>query len=92
MDIGLSFTTTFPTYPMTSAGNSPTLVYTHVRLRPQLAAQHPSIPAGAWHPVRSWHPKTLGSPAKPGLVCVEVEGRLRKLPTEYFEFTTSNPW
>jgi hypothetical protein len=76
---------------MTFAGDSPTLVYTFVRLRPKLAAQHPSIPADTWHPVRSWLPKALCSPAEPGLVCVEVEGRLRKLPTEYFEFTTSNP-
>ncbi|HET6837603.1 MAG TPA: hypothetical protein VFH24_06135 [Gemmatimonadales bacterium] len=77
---------------MTTADASPTLVYTFVRLRPQLAAQHPSIPADTWHPVRPCYPNARCSPAEPGLVCVEVDGRLRKLPTEYFEFTTSNPW
>jgi hypothetical protein len=77
---------------MTTPGHPCTLVYTFVRLRPKLAAQHPSIPSDTWHPVRTWNPGALCPQAEPGLVWVDVEGRLRKLPTHYFEFTTSNTW
>lgn len=60
---------------------------TLVRLRPKLAAQHPSIPSDMWHPVLRYNPRALRPVAEPGLIWVDVEGRLRKLPTNYFEFT-----
>ena len=68
---------------MTISGHRLTLV----RLRPQLKAQHPSIPSDAWHPVLPSNPKALCPQAEPGLIWVDVDGRPRKLPTKYFEFT-----
>jgi hypothetical protein len=56
------------------------------RLRPELTAQHPSIPSGAWHTVLPCNLTALRPDAEPGLVWMEVEGRRRKLPAEYFEF------
>jgi hypothetical protein len=61
-----------------------------VRLRPKLAAQHPSIPSGTWHAVLPCNPMALRPEAEPGSVWVDVEGRLRKLPTDYFEFTEAS--
>jgi len=73
--------------PMTTPGHSTTHAPTLVRLRPSLAAQHPSIPPDTWHPVRARNAKALLPEAEPGLVWVDVEGRLRQLPAVYFEFT-----
>lgn len=68
---------------MINAGQTSTLV---VRLRPELAAQHPSIPAHTWYPVLPYNPVALNTQPERGLIWVTVEGRLRKLPTCYFEF------
>jgi hypothetical protein len=73
---------------VTISGHTRTLV----RLRPKLAAQHPSIPSGIWHPVLRYNPRALRPVAEPGLIWVEVEGRLRKLPNHYFEFTGAASW
>lgn len=70
---------------MTSAGHT----YTLVRLRPNLTAHHPSIPSDTWHPVLSYNPVACHSEAEPGSIWVAIEGRLRKLPAYYFEFTES---
>jgi hypothetical protein len=68
------------------AGN---LVYMFARLRPKLAAQHPSIPAGTWYPVRPSNPMALCTEPEPGSIWVDVDGRLRKLPAHYFELTVA---
>jgi hypothetical protein len=60
--------------------------HTVARLRPELAAQHPSIPAGVWHPVLSHNPTALCPEAETGFVWIEIEGRPRMLPAEYFLF------
>jgi CheY-like chemotaxis protein len=57
------------------------------RLRAELAAQHPSIPAHTWHPVLGGNPQTHHPEPDSGHVWIDVEGRVRLLPTEYFEFT-----
>jgi len=59
---------------------------TLARLRPELAAAHPSIPSGHWYVVLSRNSLALSPRAEPGLVWVKVEGRRRKLPAAYFEF------
>jgi hypothetical protein len=61
--------------------------YTAARLLPELAAQHPSIPAHTWHPVLVRNPRALRPQPDAGHVWVDVEGRARLLPREYFEFT-----
>ncbi|HZA93666.1 MAG TPA: hypothetical protein VE420_13670 [Gemmatimonadales bacterium] len=70
---------------MTISGHPRTLV----RLRPKLAAQHPSIPSGIWHPVLHYNSRALRPVAEAGSIWVNVEGRLRNLPTNYFEFTVA---
>ena len=57
------------------------------RLRAELAAQHPSIPAHTWHPVLGRNPQAIHPEADSGHVWLDVEGRVRLLPAEYFEFT-----
>jgi hypothetical protein len=57
------------------------------RLRPELAAEHPSIPAYTWHPVLGRNPQALHPEPDPGHVWLDVDGRARLLPTGYFEFT-----
>jgi len=59
---------------------------TLARLRPELAAVHPSIPSRTWYPVLTRNPFALSPQAEPGLVWVKVEGRRRKLPAAYFKF------
>ena len=59
---------------------------TLARLRPELAAQHPSIPSRTWHLVLSRNPLALSPQAEPGFVWVKVDGRRRKLPAAYFKF------
>ena len=59
---------------------------TLARLRPELAAEHPSIPSRTWYPVLSRNPSALTPQAEPGLVWVKVDGRRRKLPAAYFKF------
>lgn len=61
--------------------------HTAARLRAELAAQHPSIPADTWHPVLGRNPHALRPEAESGRVWIDVEGRPRLLPAEYFEFT-----
>jgi hypothetical protein len=61
--------------------------HTAARLRAELAAQHPSIPAHTWHPVLGRNPQALHPEPDSGHVWIDVEGRARLLPTEYFEFT-----
>jgi hypothetical protein len=61
--------------------------HTAARLRAELAAQHPSIPAHTWHPVLGRNPQALRPEPDSGHVWLDVEGRARLLPTEYFEFT-----
>jgi hypothetical protein len=61
--------------------------HTVARLRAELAAQHPSIPAHTWHPVLRRNPQALDPEPDSGHVWIDVEGRARLLPTEYFEFT-----
>jgi hypothetical protein len=56
------------------------------RLRAELAAQHPSIPAGHWYSVLWSNPRALRPEPEPGHVWVDVEGRPRMLPEDYFEF------
>jgi hypothetical protein len=56
------------------------------RLRAELAAQHPSIPADTWFPVLNRNPRALHPEPEPGHVWIEVEGRPRMLPADYFEF------
>jgi hypothetical protein len=56
------------------------------QLRPELAAEHPSIPSGTWYPVLSRNSLALSPQAEPGLVWVKVDGRRRKLPAAYFKF------
>jgi hypothetical protein len=58
---------------------------TVARLRPELSAQHPSIPSGTWYAVVPYNPTALCPEAEPGFVWVEIERRPRKLPAEYFE-------
>jgi hypothetical protein len=60
---------------------------TAARLRPELAAQHPSIPAHTWLPVLERNPLALHPKPDPDHVWLDVEGRARLLPREYFEFT-----
>jgi hypothetical protein len=60
---------------------------TLARLRTQLAAQHPSIPSGAWYKVLSYNPAALCPEADPGFIWVQIESRIRKLPADYFEFS-----
>ena len=59
---------------------------TLARLRPELAANHPSIPAKRWLLVLSRNARALFPRAESGLVWINVEGRRRKLPAAYFEF------
>jgi hypothetical protein len=61
--------------------------HTAARLRAELAAQHPSIPAHTWHPVLVRNPRALRPEPEPGHVWIDVEGRPRLLPAQYFEFT-----
>jgi hypothetical protein len=56
------------------------------RLRPELAAQHPSIPAHTWHLVLNRNPQALHPEPDSAHVWIDVEGRVRLLPREYFEF------
>lgn len=56
------------------------------RLRPELVAKHPSIPADTWHPVLSRNPKALHPEPASGHIWLDIEGRPRLLPAEYFEF------
>ena len=67
--------------------SSKTTEQTAARLRPELAAEHPSIPPYTWHPVLGINPQALHPEADSGHVWIDVEGRPRLLPTEYFEFT-----
>ena len=67
-----------------SSGNTE---HTAARLRPELAAQHPSIPAHIWYPVLGRNPQGLRPEPTSGHVWIDVEGRARLLPMEYFEFT-----
>jgi hypothetical protein len=60
---------------------------TAARLRAELAVQHPSIPADTWYGVLRRNPRALRAEAEPGHVWVDVEGRVRMLPAEYFEFS-----
>jgi hypothetical protein len=60
--------------------------HTAARLRPELAAQHPSIPAHTWHLVLERNPQALHPEPDSGHVWIHVEGRARLLPREYFEF------
>ena len=62
---------------------------TAARLRPELAAEHPSIPAHTWHSVLERNPQALHPEADSGQVWIDVEGRPRLMPTEYFEFITN---
>jgi hypothetical protein len=61
--------------------------HTAARLRAELAAQHPSIPAHIWYPVLGRNPQALHPEPDSHYVWLNVEGRARLLPTEYFEFT-----
>jgi len=69
--------------------SSTNTAHTVARLRPELAAQHPTIPAHTWHTVLGRNPRALRPQADAGHVWVDVEGRVRLLPREYFEFTTN---
>jgi hypothetical protein len=55
------------------------------RLRPELSAQHPSIPPGVWYRVLPAQAVGIGPGTESGALCVEIDGRLRKLPAEYFQ-------
>ena len=66
---------------MTNAGQ------TFARLRPKLTAQHPSIPSDSWHPVLSYNLGARQSDVERASIWVAIEGRLRKLPARYFEFS-----
>jgi hypothetical protein len=59
------------------------------RLRPELAAQHPSMPAHTWYLVLERNPQALHPEPESGHVWIDVEGRPRLLPKHYFEFTTN---
>jgi hypothetical protein len=61
--------------------------HTVARLRAELAAQHPSIPAHTWYPVLGRDPQALRPEPNSGHVWIDVEGRARLLPMDYFEFT-----
>jgi hypothetical protein len=58
------------------------------RLRAELRPHHPSIPADTWFGVLRRNPGALRPEAEPGQVWVDVKGRVRMLPEDYFEFTT----
>jgi len=60
---------------------------TLARLRPELAANHPSIPSKTWLVVLSRNLHAPAPRAEPGLVWIYIGGRRRKLPAAYFEFT-----
>jgi hypothetical protein len=61
--------------------------HTAARLRRALAAQHPSIPTHTRHPVLERNPEGLHPEPDSGHVSIDLEGRARLLPMEYFEFT-----
>ena len=63
--------------------------HTTARLRAELAAQHPSIPAHTWHLVLNRNPGALHPEPDSGQVWIVIEGRPRLLPMEYFEFTNN---
>jgi hypothetical protein len=70
-----------------SAKTTPHIV---ARLRAELAPAHPSIPAHTWHPVMRHNPQALRPEPEAGHIWVDVDGRPRQLPAEYFEFTESS--
>jgi len=60
------------------------------RLRPDLAAQHPSI-GPEWFPVLKRNAASLRPDPLPGHVWVCVDGRPRLLPVSLFEFSDATP-